>query len=225
MHRGVLLGVLALMVAGCAAAETESLPRWGLGWLGQSEAPTFRVRLGEWQVGLAARPNDNLYYRESWQENEFSGSTPDSLRNVPDDDKIESGWVRLDVARNLKSWSKVDLPLMLAFAYSWSDGKEEQRSWEEHNQGFYVWNRSVYSNSYQLILAFRPTWRIKPWVSLETEFGVRFDWFNFDRTTRRSRPNQEQDELEFEQGHGKSFSSHGWSESSGIGLVSLVFWL
>ncbi len=51
MYRGMLLGALLFaLAAGAGAAadtDTEALPRWGIGWLGQSQAPTFRVRLGQ----------------------------------------------------------------------------------------------------------------------------------------------------------------------------------
>lgn len=232
MHRGPVAGACALaltltltLAATDVAAETGPLPRWGLGWLGLAQAPTVRVRLGDWQIGVAARPDDDLSYREQWDDDPFGPSTPDSLRNVPDDDKTESGWVRLDVARRVKSWGNVELPLMLAFAYSWRDERDERRTWVAQYQGYEIWRIEEYRNSYELILALRPTWRIRPWVSLETEIGLRFDWYNFDRSDRRSRPNQEEDDVTFDQGHGKSFTSHGWSSTSGIGLVSLVFWL
>ena len=225
MKRGIWLGVLVLAAATSAIAEdTEELPRWGLGWLSQSRAPTVRVRLGDWNLGLAAKPQDHMRYEESWGRQSWGQAVPDSLHDIPEDTTNESGWVRLDVDRRLKSWGPVTLPLMLAFSYSWSDFKYTARFWKDEYQGVRVRIAEGYSNSYSLILALRPSWRIKPWISIETEFGLKYNWSNHDNTEIRSDPEWEDDRQYFAQSHYKSFNSHGWSSGSSLGMLSLLFW-
>jgi hypothetical protein len=232
MRRGSWLGLVSLaLVASMAVAEdgdaeiTETWPRWGVGWLSQSSAPTFRVRLGAWNVGLAAKPDDNLSYVESWGETSWGDAVPDSLRDVPTDHKREAGWIRVDVARTLKRWESVELPLMLAFAYSWRDEEWRTRYWQAEDQAYRSEVRQQYTNGYELILALRPSWRIRPWLSVETEFGIRYTWSNDDYSQRVSRPEWEEDRTEYRQGETKSFRSHGYYSSAGIGMLSLILWL
>jgi hypothetical protein len=143
---------------------------------------------------------------------------------VPSDNKRESGWVRLDLARTLKRWQTVELPLMLGFAYSWRDEEWSSRSWQESEQAFRSDVRQQYTNAHELILALRPSWRIKPWVSIETEFGLRFTWSNVDNTEVASRPEWEEDRVRYQQSHDKAFRSHGWYTGSSLGMLSLLFW-
>ena len=222
--RGIVLSImLAVAAVSAAAAEEEAAPRWGVGWLGMDSAPTVRLRLGDWQIGLAARPNDDLNYVEKWEWSSYEAE-PDSVRDVWDDDKRESGWVRLDVARTMARWDKVELPLLVAVSYGWSDQQYSSSRWDEQDEGFTDYLEKYYTNSYSVTLAVRPTWYIRPWVSLELEFGVRYLWDNYDYDARRTDPDWEQDDLDWRRGHGKSFVKYGPERTMSVGMFNLVFW-
>lgn len=226
MTRGIILLGLAMLMAVPALADNgsdEKTPRWGAGWLGLEQAPTVRFRIGRTEIGLAARPDDYIYYRESWESDWETGQV-DSVRNVDDDDKRESGWVRLDAAIPVKQWDTVTLPVLVGFSYSWSDQQNYAKYWSGDSQGYRTIRTDKFINSYALVLGLRPTWHIRSWVALELEFGVRFRWSNYDEERIETHPDAEFDNHDWNEGNSKSFEKFGPYGGSSLGMFNLVFW-
>lgn len=170
--------LLVLAAAGGAAAADDAATRtWAFGW---DDGLTLRHRLGSWQVGISAGPDDRLSdaYRQS-----FDPDLPDSLQGAltqDGTDRDESGFVRLSVARDLAAHRTLGLAALAAASYAWSNESRDDRNYDPWEAD---WRETRWLNEwdrFDVRLGARLAWRPVPFLTLETEFGLAYQWRDYE---------------------------------------------
>ncbi|MFO7607834.1 MAG: hypothetical protein R6X35_01370 [Candidatus Krumholzibacteriia bacterium] len=176
-----ICALLVLATAGAAAAQDDTTTRtWAFGW---DDGLTLRHRLGAWQVGLSAGPDDRL--TESYVQR-FDPALPDSLAGAvtgENDSRRESGFVRLSLARDLAAHRTLGLAALTGLAYSWGNESWDDRSYDRWDNDWDERRRLTEWDSWSVQLGARLAWRPVPFLALETEFGLSYHWY--DSTTER----------------------------------------
>jgi hypothetical protein len=222
---GILLGSLLLLQlasppATAAAAEAIGADRtWGLGW---DDGLTVRTWLGSWELALAAGPDDDLAQVESaaWRVDdppEYQG-----LVEVPLDDRHESGWVRGQIGFRVLRHEQLALVVFTGLAYNWIDQQEKSWRIDPISGGYDGIERRRYTHRYAWDVALRPAWSPLRWLSIETSFGLRFTWENWDETRTETRAGVQGVDREVLYGEGSSFTDFGWE---GLSSLAFIVWL
>lgn len=179
--RSGLTAVCALLVlatAGAAAAQDDPSARtWAFGW---DDGLTLRHRLGAWQVGVSAGPDDRL--RDSYGHS-FDPDLPDSLQGSLSQEETvrdESGFVRLSVARDVAVHRTLGLAALASAGYAWGNQSRDSRDYVRRDAG---WRENRWLDEwdrYNVSLGARLAWRPVPFLTLETEFGLNYQWRDFE---------------------------------------------
>jgi hypothetical protein len=218
----ILAGLVLLLTVGGVQAgeEAERARNWGLGW---ENGLTLRRQLGEWQVGVTAGPNDSLSDHDVTL---FENDLPDSLQGIVSSSRssrTESGYVRLHLARRLASQRTLVLSGVLGGGYSWSD---EGSGRSQFYFGDMDWSENrvdLFSETWQLRLGTRVAWYPVPFVSLEAEFGLIYQW-NTNESDRWYRNSGEQEwSLEHEANRSHSFRTYDNTDLTYN--LHIIFWL
>lgn len=169
---------LAALATGGAQAGEEARERsWGFGW---DEGLTVRHRAGPWQFGLGAGPEDRLSDR--YLQN-FDPDLPDSLvGGVVEQSgaRIESGFVRLSVARRAAAHRTLELAGLLGLAYSWGNESWDNRSYLAWEADWRESRRQTAWDQWTVQLGARLGWQPVPFLALETEFGLSYRWYEYE---------------------------------------------
>lgn len=173
--------LLALALPGAPAAAGEPAPRWGFGWdpgdLGNSGL-TLRHRLGrDWEIGLAAGPDDFKEDREvlRWDSDVATGLyAADELDNY----RRESGWVRATGARRFWRDGPFAAAALVGLTFNWSNGQEVDRyptATQTSEADARNWRRNTRYDLWRFTLGLRPSWAPTPRLTVEFEAGLAFE--------------------------------------------------
>ncbi len=220
---GLLVTLVILVTVQPLLAETAVDNRerkWGLGW---QEGLTLRRAMGPWQVGVSAGPDDWLRDIEtrSWNDEE-----PDSLQgrlSDLDEDRRESGYVRLQVARRLVVEAPLAFMVETSLRYRWSDVRNRDEYWVP-KYGYEGSTTSDYfTKEWTLGLALRLAWRPLAMLTIETDFGLVYSWEETERAYESIRVDYEDPEDSYHHVDGSYTKSHSFGDTGWRGLVSLDF--
>lgn len=173
-----ICALLVLAIAGAVAAQDQPATRtWAFGW---DDGLTLRHRLGPWQVGLSAGPNDHLSdsYRQS-----FDPDLADSLQGTltqEGTDRDESGFVRLSVTRDVAAHRSLGLAALASAGYAWSNQSRDDRNYDLWDADWREGRRLDEWDRYDVHLGARLSWQPVPFLTLETEFGLAYQWRDFE---------------------------------------------
>lgn len=216
----LLAGLIMMLTALPVRAERtddERARNWGFGW---DSGLTVRRWLGDWELSLAAGPNDYLDKSEqrSW-DTAASGEQQGALE-VPRDDRREEGWVRLQAGFRAARYQTLAAVVYAGMVYNWRDA--QQSSTYLSFDGLYD-RRDVdrFAGRWVAELGFRPAWRPVPFLSIETAFGLRFSWENWSATEIRTFASGDRTITTESNGDLSSFQSFGWT---GMGSLQLIVW-
>jgi len=218
------MAALVCMPAPPARGEEEFVPRWGIGWY---EGICLRKLLGGgWEVGLAGGPNDRLFRseRQEW-DTEYEPENQGVLQ-APNDDRRESGWVRLDVGRSIWSVKRLTLCLFTAVNYTWEVEQDNSRTFSQHSERWQDRVQEEKGRTWRLWLGLRPSILLHERVTAGFHFGLEYSW-DREWSHRRSSYSGGEEEPR-ESGEDSSYQSDsfdlfgGWY---GFGSLHFIFWL
>ncbi len=214
----LLVCILVLLTGAVSAQEPDLQSRpWGFGWDGN---PTLRRQLGRWQLAVTAGPNDHL--RDD-NRISFGPDLPDSLQGITisdDHNKSESGFVRLDVLREIARQDNLVFSGLVGSSYQWNDGESHRSSYYLPDLDYRERKETWFWDRWSLRLGGRLAWYPVPMVSLEADFGVSYGWYNEDHKYWDKDPDETEWNLDFSHKHSQDFDSFGFYDlTSGLNLV------
>ena len=221
MKKAVLL-VCALAVWGGSAVAQESgmhSGSWGLGW---EDGLTLRHRMGAWDLGVAAGPDDYLVKQE---DRVWLSTDPESVQGrleLPLDEREEHGWVRLRAGRSLRERGRFGLAAFLGLSYEWIDHQERQLDLDALVGDYDTFELDRFTDYWILEAGLRPSWQLADWVDCEFSFGLRYVWENWDQSVTSTWAGVEQPDHTGTDGDGHRFQDFGWE---GVSSLAFVFWL
>jgi hypothetical protein len=170
-----------LTLSGVALAEDKEQfeRKWGFGW---DEGLTLRRQLGVWQIGLSAGPND---YRDDRSTDRFDPDYPDSLNGSPIQGykvRRESGYVYLELARELVSRRNLEFSGTVGGMFNWNDFKAEEATYYVLDGETRMRIDEYFSKEWRLRVGAKLAWFVLPWLSVEKKFGLVYLWEEEDRT-------------------------------------------
>lgn len=221
--RLVLVGMTVLMILTSAgptsAVETGPVDRkWGLGW---DSGLTGRLWLGGvWELALSGGPNDELSndlrhsidsgYPPFWEERESY---------TTEDDKQESGFVRIQAGRLLARRGPMAAVGYLGLKYKWSHSRYIDKVNDvDDPENSHIHGRDYDDSSWILTLGLRPSFEVWNFLTIETAFGLWYRWYDYERVEWREYTQTGQVSQDVSTENEERFSSSGWS-----GMYSLQF--
>lgn len=216
----VLAALFLIMAIPCAAVGDTDEPRrrvWGFGW---DDGLTVRRWLGDWELSLAAGPDD--YLRKSEQRT-WDTEAPDEIQGaleVPDDDRREEGWVRLQAGYRVATYKTLAAVVYTGLVYNWEDSQYSYTS-VDYEGLYHSYDADRFTHRWLLELGFRPSWRPVEFLSIETAFGLRFAWNTWSETETRSWDNGERVQTLEGNGDFSSFTDFGWD---GMSSLKFIVW-
>ena len=212
----LLLVLVAMGLAQAAGAQEPVQRRWGVGW---DDGLTLRGWLGgRYELALAAGPDDYLFKDETRIWDSAYPSDLQGRLQVPQDQREEHGWVRVQAGRLVLHRRELSAVAFLGLTYEWIDHQELRLSLDDLEGTFDTYELDRFTHHWALSFGIRPAWQVMENLTIETAFGLRFTWDSWDQTVVSSFAGGEGSEREITSGHGRSFSDQGWE-----GLTSLQF--
>jgi hypothetical protein len=215
--------LLVLTVPGGAGAEPADgdvypRPSWGLGW---DDGLTLRHWLGDWEIGLAAGPDDYLVKEEYWAWDIVDPEQAQGRLELPLDERDEHGWVRLRTGRLLLQENRLQVVTFLGLTYEWIDHQERALNLDELVGGYDTFELDRFTDLWILEAGLRPSWRVSKHLSCEFSFGLRYVWENWDQTINNTWAGISGVDRNLTKGEGHSFQDFGWD---GAASLSFILW-
>lgn len=202
------------------AEESASFDRmWGFGW---DSGLSLRRQLGDWQIGLSAGPND---YRNDQAVDRFDPDFPDSLNGSlyrENNTRRESGFVYLEVARELATRRNIEFSGTVGGLFTWSDFKRDEASYDIVDGKSSLYASEYFTKEWRLLAGVKIAWFVTPWLSLEKKFGLVYQWLDSDQTDWRKYANDSEWTRDVITESYQSFNSYG--DASLYYDVRIIFW-
>jgi len=216
-HR-VLLGVLVVAMAlSCglpARAQERPAQQWGLGW---DDGLTVRRWLGQdWELALAAGPDDYLFKTESRAWVQTEPAIQHGALQVPEDHRQEQGWVRGQVGHLITRRTDLALVGYAGLVYNWIDFQERSLVLNPLVGDYDTWESDRFTERWVLTLGLRPSWRPLDFLTVELAIGLNFIWESWERTTDRTTAGVGAADHTVENGHSRTFEDFGWQGASSL---------
>lgn len=218
-----VLAVVVLSVAFSAAAvETGPVDRkWGLGW---DDGLTARLWLGGvWELAVAAGPQDRLedYTRQNYDTGE-PPSWSETQQNGIGDDRIESGFVRAQVARLVARRGPVAAVCFTGLEYAWSDASYGNDLVDlENPSNSYTYRLDRDTGAWILSLGLRPSFEVLDFLTIELAFGLAYRWTSLESTEQKEFTNTGRVQVDVRSSEGNNFDDVGWT---GMGSLQFFIW-
>lgn len=220
-----VLGALLLIFQAPVAAVAESVATgpacertWGLGW---DNGLTLRRWVGEWELGLAAGPDDYLVKEEYWAWELVDPDQVQGRLELPLDEREEHGWVRLKTGRRLLQDQRLEATAFVGLTYEWIDHQERALTLDELVGDYDTFELDRFTDFWVLEAGVRPSWQVSRHLTCEFSFGLRYVWENWDQKVTSTWAGIHEPDRNLTQGSGNRFQDFGWD---GAGSLSFILW-
>jgi hypothetical protein len=214
------VSIIAGLGLAVASADETAPPRgWGFGW---DDGLTLRRWLGAWELGLAAGPDDELIQIERSARYATDPPPFQGLVEVPQEERRESGWVRLRVGHLLRREGGLSLVVFSGLTYNWVDDQDKSWVLDPVAGGYDGVEVNRFTHRWAVDLGLRSAWSPLRWLSLEFSFGLRYAWENWDESSVVQHAGVPEVDRENRHGKANSFTDFGWE---GLSSLAFIFWL
>ncbi len=212
--------MLVTSVLAVPALGAERAPQaWGVGW---DDGLTVRRWLGsQWELSVAAGPDDYLTQSETRQYFLADPSLQHGTLQVPQDNRQEQGWVRVQVGHLITRRDDLALVGYTGLVYNWIDYQERSLVLDRLVGDFDTWELDRFTERWILSLGLRPSWRPADFLTIEMAVGLNFIWESWDQVTERTYAGVTGADRTVDSGHSRAFEDFGWE---GAASLKFLFW-
>ena len=189
---------------------------WGLGW---DDGLTLRRWLGDWELGLAAGPDDYLMKEEYWAWDGIDPEQAQGRLELPLDEREEHGWIRWRTGRLLVRQDKFAVTAFLGLTYEWIDHQERVLALDELVGDYDTFELDRFTDYWILEAGLRPSWMLTDRLSCEFSFGLRYVWERWDQKITTTWAGIEDPDHSLTEGHGRLFQDFGWEGTTSLGFI------